>query len=182
MLGDSWQIKSRARSCCVTEQKFADGDYYYAAIFPDPESSGYLRRDFCEQAWHDRPADAEEPFSFWRGKYEVNVAETKPEVVEKNDAESLFRKMVEEDLPHTENARFILAAMLERKKIIRETDTQQLDSGKLRIYEHRKAGDVFIVKDPQIPLEQVESIQHEVTALLDPEESAGPTNQPTDLS
>lgn len=167
MLGDSWQIKSRARSCSVTGKTFEDGESYYAAIFPDPESSGYLRRDFSEQAWHDRSLDADEPFSFWRGKYEIAPAEPKSEVMEKDDAESLFRRMVEEDLPHTENARFILAAMLERKKQLKETDTQRLPTGILRVYEHRKSGDVFIVRDPEIDLEQVEAIQQEVSDLLD---------------
>jgi len=66
--------------------------------------------------------------------------------------------------------------MLERKKLLRETDTQRTGTGLLRIYEHRKSGDVFIVKDPQIPLDKVEDIQEEIHQLLNPEPLA-PTDE-----
>ncbi len=58
--------------------------------------------------------------------------------------------------------------MLERQKLLRETDTQPTTGGTLRIYEHRKTGEVYIVKDPNIPLAQVEEIQNEVIELLSP--------------
>ena len=77
--------------------------------------------------------------------------------------------MVEEDEEHTENARYILAVMLERQKLLRETDTQEVPSGILRVYEHRKTGDVYIIKDPQIPLSDVDRVQEEVRQLLDPD-------------
>ena len=58
--------------------------------------------------------------------------------------------------------------MLERQKLLRETDTQEVPSGILRVYEHRKTGDVYIIKDPQIPLSDVDRVQEEVRELLDP--------------
>ncbi len=58
--------------------------------------------------------------------------------------------------------------MLERQKLLRETDSQPTAGGILRIYEHRKTGEVFIVKDPNIPLDKVEQIQNEVIELLSP--------------
>ena len=88
-----------------------------------------------------------------------------------------MRNLVEEDQEHTENTRYILAVMLERQKLLRETDTQPTAGGILRIYEHRKTGEIYIVKDPNIPLDEVEKIQEEVFALLSPqpvEEEAQP--------
>ncbi len=167
---ENYSIKSRSHVCHVTGEPFQEEQAFIAAIFPDPESSGYLRQDFSLEAWKDREGDAE-PFSFWRSHYKPPVREEETQVTP-HDPESLFAKLVEDDEEHTENARFILAAMLERKKVIRETDTQQLPTGLLRIYEHRKTGDVFIIKDPQIALADVESIQEEVQQLLDPEKYA----------
>lgn len=172
---ENYSIKSRSHTCHVTEEAFQEEQPFIAAIFPDPESSGYLRRDYSVEAWENREEE-EEPFSFWRSHYKPPVKEEKTEVTPQ-DPESLFAKLVEEDEEHTENARFILAAMLERKKIIRETDTQQLPTGLLRIYENRKSGDVFIIKDPQIALADVESIQEEVQQLLDPEKYAARTEE-----
>jgi hypothetical protein len=74
---------------------------------------------------------------------------------------------VEEDEDHTENTRYILAVMLERQKILRETDNQRTPNGIIRVYEHRKSGEVYIVRDPDIPLSQVEAVQNEVFLLLE---------------
>jgi hypothetical protein len=74
---------------------------------------------------------------------------------------------VEEDEDHTENTRYILAVMLERQKILRETDNQRTPNGIIRVYENRKSGEVYIVKDPDIPLSEVEAVQDEVFILLE---------------
>ena len=56
--------------------------------------------------------------------------------------------------------------MLERKKTLKETDSRSLGSARLRIYEHGKTGEVFIIRDPQLKLDQLESIQREVSDML----------------
>lgn len=169
-MADSYSIKSRSHRCSLTEVPFQEGDTFVAAIFPDPDSDGYLRRDFSLQAWQEKENNPEEeiPFSFWKSHYKPPVKEEEVRVTSHNP-EALFTKLVEENEEHTENARFILAVMLERKKLLRETDTQQLPSALLRIYEHRKTGHVYIVKDPQIALADVDTIQEEIHRLLDPE-------------
>lgn len=165
-LHEPWSIKSRAHICSVTERKFTDGESFYTAIFPDPESSGYLRKDFSIEAWKTRDTNETPPFSFWTSVYHVPVKEEEVQVTDESP-ETLLRRLIEEDLEHTENARYILAIMLERKKQLVEADSQPTASGIIRIYEHRKSGDVFIVKDPNIPLSQIENIQNEVSELLE---------------
>lgn len=165
-LNEPWSIKSRAHFCAVTEQHFVDGESFYTAIFPDPESSGYLRKDFSIPAWEKRSEDEAQPFSFWQSTYHAPVKEEAVEVTQESP-EDLLRRLIEEDEEHTENARYILAVMLERKKQLKEADSQPTASGIIRIYEHRKSGDVFIVKDPNIPLDEVEKVQEEVALLLD---------------
>jgi len=166
-LPESWSIKARAHKCAITEVKFEDQQEFYTAIYPDPESSGYLRMDFSEDAWEERAEEYKKPFSFWKSTYEESVSEAKEEVVTKESAEELLSRLIEEDKEHTENARYILAVMLERKKLLKETDKQQTPNGILRIYEHRKSGEVYIVLDPNIPLDQIEEVQKEVSDLLD---------------
>jgi len=164
---DSWHVRSRGRECAATRRHFTDGEAIVTALFPDPESSGYLRRDFSLEAWASRPSDAEQPFSVWRGKFTAVIAEEKPEVVGKDNAEGILQRLVEEDEDHTENTRYIIAVMLERQKLLRETDNQRTADGILRVYEHRKTGEVFIIKDPDIPLSEIEKIQEEVIVLLE---------------
>jgi len=57
--------------------------------------------------------------------------------------------------------------MLERRKLLRETDSQRTPNGILRVYEHRKTGEVYLIRDPDIPLSEVESVQNEVIVLLE---------------
>ena len=167
-LADSWHLRSCSLACSVTGREFAEDELFYTAIFPDPESEAFERRDFSKEAWDERDDDAETPFSFWRSVFKPRHVEEKVEIVDKENPETLLKRLVEEDEAHTENVRYILAVMLERKKLLVETDAQQTPTGLLRIYEHRKTGDVYIVKDPQIPLSEVDTVQDEVHALLSP--------------
>ncbi len=174
---DSWHIKARSHHCSVTNKPFSEGQPFLTALFTDPGSDGYLRLDFSEDGWGTRNEKEPQPFSFWRSVYRPPEAETRIEIVEKDDPEALLARLVEEDEAHTENARYILAVMLERRKLLIETDSQKTRSGLLRIYQHRHSGEIFIVKDPQIPLSEVAPLQAEVQQLLAPGETeAEPAN------
>lgn len=168
-LTESWHLRSRSRECAATGIPFTEGQPIVTALFPDPESSGYLRKDFSQESWDKMDQETESPFSSWRTKFQAVHVEVDTRVVTKQSAEELLRSLVEEDQEHTENTRYILAVMLERQKLLRETDTQPTAGGILRIYEHRKTGEVYIVKDPNIPLDEVEKVQEEVFALLSPQ-------------
>lgn len=166
-IAESWHVRSRSRECAVTQCAFVDGEPIITALFPDPESSGYLRRDYGVEGWKTHQETAEKPFSFWRTTYSAPAGTENNDPVEKLSAEEILRRLVEEDEDRTENTRFILAVMLERQKLLRETDSQRTPSGILRVYEQRKTGEVYIVKDPDIPLSQVEAVQNEVMILLE---------------
>lgn len=164
---ESWHVRSRSRECAATQQHFADGDTIITALFPDPESSGYLRRDYSLEGWESLTADAETPFSFWKSSYAAPSSEQTVNPMEKLSAEEILRRLVDEDKEHTENTRYILAVMLERQKLLRETDHQRTPNGILRVYEHRKTGEVYLIRDPDIPLAEVEAVQNEVVVLLE---------------
>jgi hypothetical protein len=164
--GESWHIKSRSHLCVVTGKPFADGESIIAAIFPDPESSGWLRRDYSLAGWEQRDGGEGENFSQWKTVYKAPVSHERVEVTKESPID-LLRRMVDEDEEHTDKVRFILAVMLERQKVLVEKDTQVVPSGILRVYEHRKEGDVFLIRDPNVALDQVEAMQQEVLDLLE---------------
>jgi hypothetical protein len=176
---ESWHVRSRGRECAATQRAFVDGEPIITALFPDPESSGYVRRDYCVDGWNERIDAGETPFSFWKTRFSAPTGNESAHPVEKLSAEEILQRLVEEDEDHTENARFILAVMLERQKLLRETDSQHTPTGILRVYEHRKTGEVFIVKDPNIPLSQIEAVQNEVFILL---ENNGRTPTPEEIA
>lgn len=162
---ENWNIRSRAHACAHTGNPFTQGESFYTALFDDPATGDLIRRDFSLAAWDDARALAE-PFSFWKSTYEPPVNDAKPEVVEKENAESLLRRLIEENSPGSENTRYILAVMLERKKILKHTATRDSDDASFLIYEHPKSGEIYIIRDPELKLDQVEAVQREVSLLL----------------
>lgn len=165
-----WKIKSRSHQCALTEKPFEDKEEIYTALFlaADGEDGDFQRRDFCIEAWETRPEELS-PFSSWKTVYEAPPP-PEEEVLQKQSAEAQLRHLIEEDQPDTENSRYILALLLERKKTIKETDRQQASDGLIRIYEHAASGEVFIVKDPQLPLNEITRLEGEVDRLF-PSES-----------
>lgn len=90
-----------------------------------------------------------------------------PETLKKETAESLLRKLIaDDDLAHA-NTIYILAVMLERRRLLVEKDVQVREDGvKLRIYEYRKTNELFLIPDPELKLSELEHVQEEVVAML----------------
>jgi len=161
-LPDAWVIKHRANACAVTRRPFVPGEYFYTLLFH--ESDGYRREDLCEEAWQNRNQNIR-PFSFWKSRFEPLPAPG-PEPVSRESAEQLFRRLVSSTNPPA-NACYVLAAMLERKRTLKQVKTECRSGGRrVLIYEHAATGDLFIVPDPQLRLDELESVQHEVSQLL----------------
>ena len=57
--------------------------------------------------------------------------------------------------------------MLERKRVLKQVKTESRDGGRrVLMYEQDSTGDVFIVPDPQLRLDELENVQNEVGELL----------------
>lgn len=175
-----WKIRSTDAKCELTGVEFADEEEFYTCIFDDPESDGFIRRDYSIESWSKVRGDLDPPpFSFWRSTYKAPVIEEDKSAIADNSAEGMLRRFIQEDDARTENARFILALMLERKKTLVQTDVKETDSRRLLFYEHAQNGDVFIVADPGLKLSELEAVQREVAELLSAEEKAVSGNEET---
>ena len=164
-INENWNIRSRSHTCQHTGEPFADGDTFYTALFEDEKTGELIRRDYAAASW-DTVRGELQPFSFWKSLYEAPKHEVKVEVTEKEGAENLLRRLIEEDNLGTENTRYILAVMLERKRVLKQTATRDTDDAHFLIYEHPKSGEVYIIRDPELRLDQVEAVQREVSILL----------------
>ena len=161
----NWSIRSRAHQCALTERPFVEGEVFHTAIYFDPETSGYLRRDVALDAWQQETSERK-PIAYWRTTYSPNVVEEKPEVTSKESAMNLLQRFIEEDHPATENARYILALMLERKRILTPTAAKETENGRMLFYENKKTGEVFLIRDPDLHLDELAQVQDEVAMLL----------------
>lgn len=166
MINQEWSIQGRGHVCSATGEPFQDGQHFYTLLFD--EKAGFRREDLSEAAFKARPADGPKPFSFWRSKYE-KPAPAAPEALGKQTAEDLLRRYMAEDSPQHTNARYILALMLERKRLLKPIEQRRSEDGRLLlVYEHSKTGEVFVIPDPQLRLDEIEGVQMEVAAMLSP--------------
>lgn len=167
-----WKIRSTQARCELTGAPFADGQEFFTCIFEDAESDGFLRRDYSPESWRKvRKSLDPAPYSFWKSSYKAPVQAEEAETDAEASVEGMLRRFIEEDDPATENARYILALMLERNKTLVPVDTRETETRTLLFYEHADNGDVFIVADPGLRLDEIESVQREVSERLAAEEA-----------
>jgi hypothetical protein len=161
-----WTIQGRSGHCAASGREFTEGESFYTLLFRE-RGEGFRREDLSEEAWRERQADAAapQPYSFWRTKFEPPPPAA-PEPLARETAEDLLRGyMTHQDEGHA-NARYILALMLERKRLLKQVEAREDIHGRTLIYEHVKTGEVFVIPDPGLRLDQIEAVQTEVAALL----------------
>ncbi|HTI69900.1 MAG TPA: hypothetical protein VMF06_08040 [Candidatus Limnocylindria bacterium] len=161
-----WHIQSRARTCHHTGKVFADGDVYHTVLIETP--SGFERMDLSAHAWKELSAELfARPgvVSHWKGIFEAAPA-VAPDAIGKDDAEALLRKILVRKEEQYEAVAYILAVMLERKRILKLKGQSRETGRRILVYEHPKSGDVFPIVDPNLQLAQLEAVEHLVTDLL----------------
>jgi len=170
MLTQEWNIQARALHCAVSGRPFEKGERIFSALYW--REGQYVRVDLGAEAWSARN-DNIEPLSAWQTDF-VPPAPPPPEALRKDDAESLLRRLMAENAPGMRNARYILALMLERKKVVRQIERQRNEGLSVLVYEHIPTGEVWLIEDPGIRLGELKAIQDEVAHLLACSE--GPAN------
>ena len=163
-----WNIRSRGHACAACGKNFEDKRACVSLLLDTPE--GFMRDDYCTACWRglkDQPREG--VVSVWEGIYEAPVRNTKPEVVTRETADALFRRLVILDDPETQPVVYVLAVMLERAKRLVERGRREHESGGvLRVYEDKATGDSFVVIDPRLRMDQIAKVQEDVAALLQP--------------
>jgi len=164
---NDWNIQSRASACEACTQPFADRQMYHTLLLDVPPE---LRRsDICDPCWQKQFAsDARNRAGFishWQGIYEAPPLPV--DAIHRETAETLLRKLIEQNNPRYVPAMFILAVMLERKRVFKVKEQIVRDGKRVFIYELPGTGDVFTIADPALRLDQLEQVQRDVAELLE---------------
>lgn len=163
---NEWNIQSRAHACEVCTQPFADRQPYRTVLFE--EGKELRRSDICEPcALKNGDGRSRAGFiSHWQGIYEAPPAQP-VEAIQKDTAETVLRKLTVENDPRYAPAAYILAVMLERKRVLKVKEQIRREGQRIFVYEHPKTGDVFTIADPNLHLNQLEAVQRDVANLLE---------------
>jgi hypothetical protein len=179
-----WNIQSRAHGCEACGRPFADKEAYHTLLFDD--RAAFRRLDICRACWEKQYSeggrDRKGFVSYWQGVYHAPPPPTEP--IQKENAESLLRKLIELNDPHFIPAGYILAVMLERKRLLKVKEQLVRDGRRVFIYEQPKTGDLFTIIDPNLQLDQLQAVQQDVAGLLEhglnPPVPPAPTEAATD--
>lgn len=164
---NEWNIQSRGHACHSCNQPFADGETYHTILFD--EKKDFLRTDVCQKCWTQQYSESRDRKGFiscWHGEYQAPPpAPVDP--IQKENAETLLRRLIEFNDPRHAAASYILAVMLERKRILKVKEQIRTEGKRVFVYEHPKNGDVFTIPDPDLQLNQLEDVQRDVAQLLE---------------
>ncbi len=162
-----WNIQSRAQACQACGKPFLHKQPFHTLLFD--QKTDYERLDVCEPCWaaqYSQGATSRKGFiSHWQGVFELPAVQSEP--IRRENAESLLRRLVEVNDPKHGPACFILAVMLERKRVLKVKDQTQRAGQRVFIYEQPKTGDVFTITDPGLRLDQLDEVQRDVSQLLE---------------
>jgi hypothetical protein len=162
-----WNIQSRAQACAACGKAFADREVFHTLLFD--EKADFRRSDICQACWQKQYSEGARDrkgfISYWHGVFAAPTPAV--EAIQKENAESLLRKLIELNDPRYIPAGYILAVMLERKRLLKVKEQLTRDGQRVFIYEQPGTGDVFTIIDPALQLNQLEQVQHDVAHLLE---------------
>ncbi|MBM4148063.1 MAG: hypothetical protein FJ224_03365 [Lentisphaerae bacterium] len=171
-MAQDWDIRPRSDTCTHCAQPFLDGQAYMSGLSAD--ETGYRRGDYHEACWNDLGESRPRCFSLWRSVFRAPPPEP-DEPLKRENAESLLRKLIEQEDAAHRNVIYILAVMLERKRVFVERAVERKEDGAtMRLYEHRKTKETFLISEPHLRLDELETVQAEVIAMLDGQQGKDP--------
>ena len=178
-MSQEWNIRSRGHVCTICQKPLVD-KAPVVSVLKEAEG-GYERLDCHPECWKTATRDWE-PFSLWEGVYKAPPPpDARKEPLKKETADELLRRLISLDDPAMKNVVYVLAVMLERSKILVERDAhEQEDRTIIRVYEHRKTGESFVVLDPRLRLENLAEVQQQVVALLSGTKTLGEVSEAAD--
>ncbi len=165
---NEWNIQARSHHCQACGKAFADQQPYHTLLFDTKRE--LERLDICDPCWKTQysqgATDRKGFLSYWQGLYEAPPS-APPEPIKRETAETLLRKLIELNNPKYAAAGFILAVMLERKRLLKIKEQFQREGVRCFVYEHPKTADVFTITDPNLQLDQLGAVQRDVADLLE---------------
>ena len=125
-LADEWSIQHRAETCAVDRPALCRWRKFLHPAFS--RRRGYRRQDLSEEAWQERNENMR-PFSFWRARFEPPPPRCAGTFAKGKRGGTVSRRLVAAADRANANACYVLAAMLERKRVLKQIQTEEARSG-----------------------------------------------------
>ncbi|MDR0534636.1 MAG: hypothetical protein LBH01_11860 [Verrucomicrobiales bacterium] len=153
-----WNIKTRSSVCQATGRPFVEDEVFHTILLDRPE--GLERLDWSEEAWQNNPSP-EWMLSCWKSVFKPDPP-APVEAVTREDAESELRRLLENLQPEDEKCAYLLALLLERKRILKARQKIDSNGHKCVVYEHAVTQETLIVPEVDFKLSDMDSLINEM--------------------
>ncbi len=182
-MAHEWNLRARSGACDVCHAEFAEGDTCYSVLRNvRPDLSGtfsFERVDRCRACWEKGEKD--DLSGSWKTVYHAERPAS-AEAAPKQTVETVLRAQLEAGDEARPGVCYLLAVMLERKRVLIERDVRPGGAGeRVHVYEHRKTGELLLVTDPGLELAELTDLQAEILRLLDTPVAPSPVPKQPDL-
>ena len=179
-----FDVKRGSRKCCVTEQPFEPGVFFYSALIET--SSGTIRNDYCCDAWKDSPWSlGESPdqqtsqensakneiagqslIGWWKQRVpdlDSGKVYWAPDHVLIAWFDSLYARQSEENTEQNETA-WVMALLLMQKRLLARQD-RETDDDTLYLV-NKKTKEEYTLHEPEIDAQRIDAIQNQLAEQL----------------
>jgi len=155
-----WEIRKTLGQCSGTEEEFAVGQEYFAALVAIEE--GFERRDFSVKYWLEYKPEV---YCFWKTKM-VDPDNKKKLFIDDEMLMSFFERLGEETDTEKVNFRFVLTLVLMRKRKLKYLSDAIRDGRE--IWHMRVAGEgrEVTVVNPHLSEDQIESLSEQMGQIM----------------
>lgn len=155
-----WDVQNATGRCATTGREFAEGEEFYAVLFPSGES--FVRKDFSIESWTGPPDGA---YCFFKSR--VPVREKRKKLLVDNAVLiHFFERLAGETEPARVQFRFVLALILLRKRLLRYEGSATHDGVETWRMSLLPAKTEHAVVNPHLTDDQIESVSRQLSAIL----------------
>ena len=155
-----WKVATPGGACAVCGKTFDQREDSWSALFG--AEATFTRKDYCLACWK---GPEEGSFSFWRTKVKPKPAPPKRFV---NDEVLLdfFERLCESEDDSKRKFRFIMAVLLLRKKLLRETSRRRDEISIVWKVEVPRLGKAFEVRDEGLTEPEIAEVLSQIGQVL----------------
>jgi hypothetical protein len=160
-----FEIQRCSRRCAVTERELKDGEVCYSVLVP--EGGAVVRRDYAREAWQGPPDNA---LGWWQTTV-VDPSAGRPQWAPGDVMLHYFERLLDD--PSAADARYVLALLLVRRRILRveSPEADHADPNVLHLFCSRTEARYQVLEVMPTP-ERAAQIQQQLAELLQTHGSA----------
>ncbi|MAE77613.1 MAG: hypothetical protein CMJ85_12180 [Planctomycetes bacterium] len=160
--GGEWRIAETGKRCVGCRVPFAFEQSFFSQLEVDSTDDVITlnRKDWCESCW----TESEAPSIFWKTRRPA--ADGSESHVDLAALNQLFLGLIEDTRPEIETLRYVVALILQRKRLLKAVRTAGTARGDLVVKDPRDLEKRLRLPSPDLSEESLENLKEQLGNIL----------------